>query len=464
MSNNRVVEQTLNRRRMVTRRSGFTSHPDRTGKEFKTESIELYLLPQGENITIVFNIPDHEIDDLVAFGGWFYSNQTLDITKSYGGFKKIHISNQTPNNWHKFGSLAPSNVTKNIPTTTLTFTALKDTYIGFYNINCGIVSHQHLEWAKSDPLNRKHLNNIDEYAPEANFYTVVGNTEIICNSKPDHRYQELIYLKACNRCARFLPININNERLPLSFSNHCTENTAPCTHSGFSNLKNPDTNDSLQLHFGYQLECRYCKKFVVNAALNPQRTADQMKEDGTRRRHIELLLKFLLGDSPVLSYRTKNNDEELTTEIWETFGRECFKCKVDLPTSKSMHLDHTRPLALFWPLDKTATALCQYCNSKKHDKSPSEFYNQDEIIELSEITGLSIDELNDTSPNLVAIEALIQNLDKFFNIFCQRPQLQKVRDEKLTCDLFLIAIQKTLDKTPYGQTYNLRELYKDRNN
>lgn len=464
MSNNQIVEQILNRRRTVTRRSGFSSHPDRTGREFKTKSIELYFLPQGENITIIFNIPEHEIDDLVAFGGWFYSDQILDITKTYGCFKKIHISNQEPDNWGKFGSLAPSDVTRNIPTTTLTFTALRDTYIGFYNINCGIVSHQHLEWAKSDPSNRKHLDNIDEYAPEANFYTVLGNTEIICNSKPDHRYKKLIYLKACNRCARFLPINTKNERLPLSFSNHCTENTAPCTHSGFSNLQNTDIDESLQLHFGYQLECRYCKKFVVNAALNPQRTTDQMREDGTRRRHIELLLDFLLGGSPVLNYRKENNGQELATEIWEKFGQQCFKCKVDLPTSKSMHLDHTRPLALFWPLDKTATALCQYCNSKKHDKPPSEFYTEDEIIELSEITGLSINELSNSSPNLLAIEALIRKLDDFINIFCQRPQLQKVRDGKLTCDLFLNAIQKTLDKTPYGQKYNVIKLYKERNN
>ncbi|WKZ26089.1 MAG: hypothetical protein QY322_02135 [bacterium] len=42
-----------------------------------------------------------------------------------------------------------------------------------------------------------------------------------------------IVSKSCNRCARFLPIDVENESNSLGFSNHCKKK-APCVHNAFS--------------------------------------------------------------------------------------------------------------------------------------------------------------------------------------------------------------------------------------
>ena len=116
-----------------------------------------------------------------------------------------------------------------------------------------------------------------------------------------------VVLKSCNRCGRFLPINIDDEMKTLSFSLHCKKR-APCVHSTFRayEIQNrdelrPDDLKGLKLednkvisYYGHQLECKACKKFFVNAPLNPQRNAQQFKEDGLRRRAIEVLVNKLL--------------------------------------------------------------------------------------------------------------------------------------------------------------------------
>src|SRR5262249_23711615 len=134
-----------------------------------------------------------------------------------------------------------------------------------------------------------------------------------------------IFLKSCNRCARFLPINLYNERHHLAFSNHCVaEQKRPCKHAGFGRLRNPQTEEIVQLEYGFQLECRFCKKFEVNAAHNPQRSSAQMKEDAARRRGFELLLAELYEGSPALRYRHEFGTE-LTDDVWERFHHRCFK-------------------------------------------------------------------------------------------------------------------------------------------
>lgn len=176
----------------------------------------------------------------------------------------------------------------------------------------------------------------------------------------------------------------------------------------------------------------------------------------------ELLLTAIFDKSPQLMYREKFNGRELTDDIWLKFGKKCFNCSTELESPKDMHLDHTRPLALLWPLDETATCLCGSCNSQKRDRAPSEFYSPEKLVELSKITGLSFSELQSPSPNLNAVKYLIANLDWLFNSFCQRPELQKIRDGKLTSDLLLKALQKTLNKTEVGKKIDLLKLYRNR--
>ena len=61
---------------------------------------------------------------------------------------------------------------------------------------------------------------------------------------------------------------------------------------------------------------------------------------------------------------------------------------------QEVQLDHTRPLAYLWPIDEHATCLCAEHNNEKKDKFPVDFYNGEQLGRLSEITGLSLEELS----------------------------------------------------------------------
>ena len=449
------------RRRNKTRTSGFKSHPEATGGEVKILNVEAFIVAKGESVIIDFIIPEYRIGDIVAFGGWYFSdnNMTIDVMK--GRFGKVTYTEPESGNWSKFGSISLTDKYTDRGGIQVKFTALKDSYLALYGVGCGIVEHKHLDWAKSErPVL---LSNMHMFSPEANFYSVEGDAQIELSFSDVKNFDVELVLKSCNRCARFLPINVNNERHQLSFSNHCVaEHRRPCSHTGFGKLRNIESNETLQLEYGYQLECRYCKKYEVNAAHNPQRSPAQMKEDGARRRFFELLLTELYGGSPQLSYRINNDGRELADDIWIKFNKKCFNCPEQLSSSKDMHLDHTRPLALLWPLDETATCLCGSCNSAKRDRPPSEFYSEEKLVELSEITGIPLYELKNPTPNMDAIEKIKDNIDWLFNVFCQREELQKIRDGKLTLDLFLKALQKAINKTQYGKTLNLARLYGQR--
>jgi hypothetical protein len=334
---------------------------------------------------------------------------------------------------------------------TVTFHAAATADIALYDVGCGIVEHKHLDDARSELL-----TNMYQFSPEAHFY---GKSGAVRKSIPSAKGAPVhLYRKSCNRCARFLPVNIDNELIHLSFSNHCkAEHRRPCSHTGFGKLTEVDSGEKIHLEYGYQLECRFCKKFEVNAAHNPQRTAAQMKEDGARRRALELLLTELLGGSPQLKYRHDTGGRELADDIWNKFHRKCFNCGIALKSARSMNLDHTRPLALLWPLDGTATCLCSSCNSEKRDRPPATFYRKPgQLDALATITGIPLAELRNPTPNLHAIRLLRSRLRWFFTDFCSRPDLTKERDGKIAVELLLKALQKTLNKCPRGAPFDLQ--------
>ncbi|WP_156105225.1 hypothetical protein [Litchfieldella xinjiangensis] len=443
--------QYAGRRRSTTRRSGFNSHPDSTGGEFKVDQVPALRLKKGEVFEITLYMPGHMPGDFLGFGGWFQADQSTEVVISAPGFKKGTLTAPENGNWSKFGSFKVADGAP-VPPIHIKFIANEDSYIAIYEVGCGIVSHKHLEWASTEsPVL---LKNMHDFCPETNFFAVDG--EVVIDYEVDNETQLDIFLKSCNRCARFLPINISNERHILSFTNHCVaDHRRPCSHGGFGKLKNLDTGEVIQLDYGYQLECRFCKKFEVNAPHNCQRTPDQMKEDGTRRRNLELLLTELYEESPQLRYRHKYPGRELATDIWLKFDRKCFNCKVPIPDQRDMHLDHTRPLALLWPLDETATCLCGSCNSRKRDRSPVEFYTEKQLHELHVITNIPLDVLKNPGPNQEAIYKLLNSMDWFFGVFCQKPELQKVRDGKRTADLLIKSLQKTLNKSLPESRVNL---------
>lgn len=446
------VEKSITRR-PSTRFSGYKTHKESTGKEVMKRPITCYRLKKDEQITISFKLSDLNIaeNNFVGFGGWFYVSAADAITYKTTNFgnntRNIQIAN---NEWSAFGSLYVKDNVDNLKILdpTITFTANEDLDIGFYELKCGSVQHDFLtEVLKEDP---KQLDNIHIYAPEANFFEKEGEVSVV-HPLPLLTHREAsILLKRCNRCARFLPVNFPNDSHPLSFSRHAR----------FKQHVDFETGERIEASKGFQLECRFCKKFAVNLPLNSQRTVDQMKEDGARRRGFESLLEHLYGESAQLSYRKNNNGKELASDIWDKFDRKCFNCEAELPSAKKdMHLDHTRPLSLLWPLDATATCLCGNCNSQKSNQTPAEFYSNQKLIELSVITGIPLDELQNSSVNIEAVETIISNIDWLVKDFCVEENLNQYRDGKNTAELFLSALQRAFDRTEYGVDYDLIEIY-----
>lgn len=433
----------------MTREFGFHSHPDFTGGELSIVDVPVYKLKKGQKLNITFLLPAHNQDQFVGFGGWF-SAPSANMKIHNPNYNRNILKYSPQPDWGKVGSMWISDGKKE--PIQYEITAPQDCSIAIWNMQCGSVSHAHLEEARAP-----RLRNMYEFAPEALFITNKGQVIITVNGFPAEESNEKVsfYLKSCNRCGRFLPINIHNERLHLSFTNHCTaKHRIPCSHTGFGKLTNITTKEVLKLNHGYQLECRFCKKFEVNAAHNPKRTSAQMKEDGTRRRAIEFLLSELYQDSSQISYRSRTGSE-LAIDIWKRFDRKCFNCGKRLRTPFDMNLDHTRPLALMWPLDRSATALCKSCNNEKRDRPPSEFYSEEQLKDLSQITEIPFEELVDPSPNVEAIASLLNNLDWFFNEFLTNPRMTRELDGKVPADLLVKALQKTINKLPGGAPVDL---------
>lgn len=286
---------------------------------------------------------------------------------------------------------------------------------------------------------------------------------------------EYMVLKSCNRCGRYLPINVMDELRTIAFSLHCKKR-APCNHSTFKaySIQNSNEIDLSQLPFqldenrkvttycGHQLECRACKKFFVNAPLNWVRTHQQHVEDSLRRRAIEVLLTELLQKKTVHHEFRHRTHQEFSQYIWEKFDKKCFKCGKDVlcETKKPherMHLDHTMPLAFLYPLDETATCLCNTCNSSKSDHFPVDFYTEDELIRLSAITGLSLDVLHSRTINTDNLYLLVENVVWFFDVFLAKSEYQKVNDNILVAN----KINDSLRRVIAGK-YDLIEEYKKR--
>jgi len=164
------------------------------------------------------------------------------------------------------------------------------------------------------------------------------------------------YWKQCNVCGRILPFS--------SFSKH----------SGWGPLQR-------------QMECRGCKG-AINAVLNPKRTSQQLFESSIRRR---------LGDMLLAGY-----DETISIdELFDRFDRKCFKTKkpLDIKDRKSWAIDHILPSSYLYPLTvSNAALLSKEANDNKSDCWPSEFYTNNELIELAKLTGADLKLLSSKKP------------------------------------------------------------------
>jgi hypothetical protein len=452
------------RRRAMTRTSGFTVHKDTSGGEFRRHQEKVYELKQGELLEVRFHIEGHKTGDLLGFGLWFWHTAGVEASLTGISAKKT-LTSFDQKAWNKVGSIwkAENNNPINI---VFTLSATRKGEVAIYEPLCGRVKHKHYDTAPD-----KLMKNMFETAPEAIFIDgkIDAAVDIDAPSQPGKGVRELI-LKSCNRCGRYLPVNIgtkldsSNERNQLSFTNHCVAaHKLPCKHATFGRLRNIENQDDiLKLNYGFQLECRLCKKFTVNAAHNPQRTPGQMKEDGARRRAFELLLEALYEASPQMIYRHKFKSE-LADDIWKKFKKKCFNCGTDLETARKMHLDHTRPLAFLWPLDETATALCKTCNSQKRDRMSAEFYvKPGQLANLAKITGIPLAELQNPVPNEAVIKFLLERKEWLFTTFLTRPEMVKEREGKITGELVVKALQRVLASSRKYSKVDLQAEYEKR--
>lgn len=452
------------RRRPTTRESGYSVHPDVTGGEWTTEAVHSIDLKGGETLIVVCEVPKHPNGSWVGFGGWYRAPRDVAASIDNSGFKTTLTEPASPD-WSKFGTMLRGQGAAF--RSTLRLVASRNSTVNFWQVSSGLVEppgcHTHGAFV---PCERpSYLEDMHRLAPEALFGTVEGNVGFFIDGENVatmfHAKGDPITLKSCNRCGRYLPINVHDERNTLSFSNHCIARR-PCKHGSFGRLTHLTTGAQKRLEYGFQLECRFCKKYCVNAAHNPQRTGAQMKEDGARRRYFEFLIAELSQQSAQLSFKHRTG-RELADYIWERFGKRCFGCNAKLPSVNDMHLDHTRPLALLWPLDETATALCASCNSAKSDLHPNEFYKDPaKLRALSKITEIPLDQLQNPSPNMAILTVLLQRLDWLFDVFLARPEMTKERDGKVAAELVLRALQKVFARAGKTAVPNLVTEYERR--
>jgi len=164
------------------------------------------------------------------------------------------------------------------------------------------------------------------------------------------------YWKQCNACGRILPFD--------AFSKH----------AGWGVLER-------------QMECRGCKG-GINAILNCRRTRQQLHEGGARRRAADLLLEG------------ENRPPDLQ-QLFRRFGSQCFKCgkHLNFRMGRTWATDHILPSKYLYPLTiENAALLCTGCNNNKSRRWPSDFYTNNELIELSKLTGADLSLLARVKP------------------------------------------------------------------
>lgn len=476
-------------RRSTRQRSGFKVSGKTTGGECKLRKA-LMVEVKSTSLKLTFEknpvqlVPSFQRKlAFVAFGGYVFPfsdvrvRATLEYTGKDGSKKNSElVKNASRNRWAKFGVHCMFDMEKlKNPVGKLhgelelnSNTEIGETHFFGFDLNT-------VYYYKDKDLWTVFKQKTSLYLPEIYYFDMEEPFAV----KPDE-YQDMnfspgrcVVLKSCNRCARYLLIDIENERSAISFSNHCVSR-APCEHPLFSTykvieneckalpeyiLKKRVASDvsqhallrssyvlsRIQTHYGYQLECRSCKKFYVNAPLNPMRDSTQHREDSLRRRALEVLVDQLLDRDWIYHSFRLEKEKEFDVYIWERFDKKCFNCGRELGTPNEMHLDHTMPLSMFWPLDATATCLCAKCNSQKRDKFPVDFYTVNKLKELAKITGLDDALLHSRQVNLKVLRKLREKVVWFFDEFLMEPDYQKVRKGKRTSDLIYKAVEAAIE-------------------
>lgn len=473
------------RRRLTRQRSGFNVSGEKTGSTCKIEDTDL-IHPKGNKIVIEINFGALKIPKLFnrnigVFGGgaylyasevgtcigqlsWLYNskffsikNKQKTIAETWNRIGLIHEIDFASNHYMAKGIRYILEFESNSP-------------VSLYGFFVSSLNHSYL---KNNDLYEDYKKKTSLYIPELLYFdpTTIKTKFDVVAGRLESSDGKPIVCKSCNRCSRFLPVNIQNERHTLAYSNHCVSR-APCTHKSFSqykitskSIKSPAifkkliSDGKIVSHFGHQLECKVCKKFFVNAPLNPLRNSTQHREDSLRRRALEVLTDTLLGNDWIYHKHRMKTGKEFDVFIWKKFGMRCFKCGKRLKKPNEMDLDHTLPLSFLWPLDDSATCLCKSCNSAKSDMFPIDFYSNAELKILSKITGLSLKHLSYRSVNKLVAERLFLKVQWFFDEFLANSDYQKNRKGKKAADLIVHSLHNVLKAS--GYKVDLVRLYRE---
>ncbi|WP_396169128.1 hypothetical protein [Flavobacterium sp.] len=437
-----------------------------SGGDCKIVRFNRLVINQNRSVKIIYqdepiNLFQRDIS-IFGIGGYFISDSELDIEIKITALEVVtkKVFNLQEGVYQKIGLEIEFNIDSiddncqieveiNISTN-------EQANLQYTNLGMGYISY---EYFKENDVYSHFYNSKKEICYPEQFYF---DEEIILDESIDG---DLTIIKSCNRCQRFLPINHINERVQLAFSNHCSAK-APCTHGNFSNYQIKESavigkdledfisttpytlkDDFIYSYYGHQLECKSCKKFFVNAALNHLRTSTQHREDSLRRRSFELLTRKLLSLKWIYHIFLEEQKVEFDKFIWEKFDKSCFNCGKEIKTSNEMDLDHTMPLAYLYPLDETATCLCSTCNSSKSDHFPVDFYTPEKLVQLSKITGLSLELLQSKRSNEKVIIELKENIVWFFEEFLTFEEYTKVREGKTVANSILHSLQKVVNKS-----------------
>ena len=492
-----VKEFRTYQRRSVTRRSGYHVSGNRTGGECIILSSRKLISTDTQTTLIFYKNRDefYELFEqqigLLAFGGYIRPNATTTITCNLSYFHRndettknnIYTKELEANIWNSIGFHEIFALSNDFDFeiehiyVSMKLSAPKGTEFSFISFDMGTVKAKYYQSTSNESsqiekeeierfwtfFNQKtslcipHIYYLDSTLP---FETYLTNTnKRFSNGIP-------VVLKGCNRCSRYLPINIENESATAAYALHCKKR-APCTHSTFCRYRIDNYEQlseeiieyykksnlyvfyegqhMIKSYYGHQLECKSCKKYFVNAKLNPMRDTQQHREDSLRRRALETLVDNLLDENFIHFEYRKKHKKEFTDYIWKKFDCRCFKCQTKI-SKNEMALDHTMPLAYLYRLDETATCLCSTHNSQKSDRFPVEYYSEDELKRLSTITGFSLDTLHSTKANPKIVELLQENVVWFFDEFLNQPDYQKVHDGKLEADKIYASIIRVIDK------------------
>jgi len=261
------------KRRSVRQRSGYTVSQETTGSEAQildtlgldVESNSLILETSNEDVELIPQFGD-EIG-LVGFGGYIYVHRscslkmTLKVVEADSDVevestsKSINLSAEA---WHSFGLHAELEDPRSHLFVDLTGQIEIETADG----PIGSIS---LHGVLADAVGRYDSETVlDEFGADEDrtpykkfktktflYYPEIFYWEHV---EPFHQGYNVVQgeagsstgrqiaVKACNRCARFLPISLDQERSSLGYSNHCVKR-APCSHKSFSRfeVENADT-------------------------------------------------------------------------------------------------------------------------------------------------------------------------------------------------------------------------------